>query len=295
MWITIPRILYNYLKIKRGLGYVLMKLATTRNHLHSFPVTLNDGRIMYLDFREVMCLPYLFTGEIWEEKGETTFIKSVVSSNDVVIDIGTNVGWYSSLLSEIVGPQGKVYGFEPGEKAFSLVSKTAELYPQFEVNQIALSDFEGEADLYIAADGGQSSLQKPSNNISRQKCRVTTLDSFLDIINNPVVSFIKCDAEGAELSIVHGASKLLGSEKPPIWMIEINAPMMEPFGYKPENLFEYFETFQNVGYKFYRINSQTEEIESLPEPINFRFDAIFVPSWQQDKITAYNKQKHRVN
>ena len=297
MWVTIPRFLYNRLKIKRGIGRALMKLAETRIPLHSLPVTMNDGRVMYLDFREVMCLPYLLDGEIWGEKGETTFIKSIVQSQDTVIDIGANVGWYSSLLSEIVGSQGRVYGFEPSTKAFSLVEKTAKLYPQLEINQIALSDFEGEADLHIASDGGQSSLQIPLHNITiaTQKCRVTTLDSFLEMKGNPAVSFIKCDAEGAELSIVKGASKLLGSEKPPIWMIEILASMMQAFGNSPEELFQYFEKFRGAKYEFYWINSQTEEIEPLPKPIDFRFDALFVPAWQQDKIMAYNKQRQNIN
>lgn len=293
MWVTVPRFLYNRLKIKRGVGRVLMKLAETRIPLHSFPVSMSDGRIMYLDFREVMCLPYLLSGEIWDEKGETDFVKSIVQSQDTVIDVGANVGWYSSLLSEIVGSEGKVYGFEPSAKAFTLVERTAELYSQLEVNQIALSDFEGEADLHITSDGGQSSLQTPvySDTIATQKCRVTTLDSFLETKGNPNVSFIKCDAEGAELSIVQGASRLLGSEKPPIWMIEILTSMMEAFGNSPEELFQYFKNFHGAEYEFYWINSRTGKIEPVPETIDFRFDALFVPAWQHDKIATYNKRR----
>ena len=275
---------------------MLMKLAKTRIPLQSMPVTMNDGRIMYLDLREVMCLPYLLAGEIWDEKGETAFIKSIIKSQDTVIDVGANVGWYSSLLSEIVGSHGKVYGFEPSAKAFSLVEKTAESYSQLEVNQLALSDFEGEANLHIASDGGQSSLQTPLYNttVATQKCRVTTLDSFLETKGNPNVNFVKCDAEGAELSIVKGASRLLGSENPPIWMIEILTPMMEAFGHSPEELFQYFEKFRGAKYESYWINSRTGEIEPVPKPINFRFDALFVPAWQQHKIVTYNEQRQKL-
>ena len=297
MWVVIPRFLYSRLKIKRGVGRMLMKLAKTRTPLQSMPVTMNDGRIMYLDFREVMCLPYILAGEIWDEKGETTFIKSVVKSHDTAIDIGANVGWYSSLFSEIVGSQGKVYGFEPSTKAFSLITRTADSYPQLEVNQIALSDFEGESDLYIASDGGQSSLKVPihSNTVATQRCRVTTLDAFLETKGISAVNFIKCDAEGAELSVVQGASKLIGSEKPPIWMIEILTSMMNAFGHTPKELFQYFEQFREAEYEFYWINSRTGKIELIPKTIDFRFNALLVPAWQKDKIIMYYRQRQKFN
>lgn len=289
-WVSSSRFIYNRLKIKRGIGRLLMSVAQNRKSLHALPVKMNDGRTLILDLRQIMCLPYVLTGEIWEEKGETDFVKFVVAKGDTVIDIGTNIGWYTSLLGEAVGSNGTVYGFEPGAEAFALVSKTAEFYPHVEINQLALSDFEGEVDFYLSNDRGQSSLRKPQNTASVQKCRVTTLDAFLQTKGNPLISFIKCDAEGAELPILRGATQLLSSEKPPIWMLEINAPMMRSFDYEPEELFDFFNKFPQAGYTAYRLHSQTGKLEDVPAPIDFRFDAVFIPAWQADKAAKYSAQ-----
>lgn len=287
-WVTIPRMLYTRLGLKRGVGRMVMTLAKNRKSLHLLPVRQNDGRILQLDLREPMCMHYLLAGEIWMENGPTGVARSFLHPGEVAIDIGTNVGWYSTLFSEAVGTEGKVYGFEPGEKAFGLVNETARAYPQLEIIKAALSNQEGEADLHLPLFGEQASLHHRPGAVTTQKCRTTTLDAFLESKGNPEVAFIKCDAEGAELDILHGASRMLGSERPPTWLMEINLPTAELFGYHPDRLFEYFYSFQQVGYRAFKIEATTGTLELLEPPIDIiRNDAIIVPAWQNDRLAAY--------
>jgi FkbM family methyltransferase len=287
-WVTIPRMLYTRLGIKRGVGRMVMTLARNRKSLHQMPVRLNDGRILQLDLREPMCMHYLLAGEIWMESGPTGVARSFLKPGEVAIDIGTNVGWYSTLFSERVGPDGKVYGFEPSAKAYSLVTETARAYPQLEIIQAALSNEEGEAELHLPPWGEMASLHHRPGVVTTQKCRTTTLDLFLESKGNPEIAFIKCDAEGAELDILHGAEKMLGSQRPPTWLMEINVPTAELFGYHPDRLFEYFYSFKEVGYRAYKIEATTGTLELLEPPIDLvRNDAIIVPAWQKDRLAAY--------
>jgi FkbM family methyltransferase len=286
-FVRLPRFLYQKVGIERGVGRLVMSIARKRKSLQSLPVEMADGRVLTLDLREVMCLPYLLAGEIWEEGGETKLIRHLVEAGDHVIDVGTNVGWYSSLLSEKVGSEGKVWGFEPGKRAYSLVSDTGRQYPQFTVFNLALSDFTGESLFHIAPDAGQSSLNVDTARSVTDTVRVTTLDSFATEHGIQGLKFIKCDAEGAELSILRGACDIIGGGQPPIWMLEISRQHLAAFGCSPEDVFSFFRSFEDHDYRFFRINSQTGLLENLPIGLDFRFDAVIVPESRMGSIANY--------
>src|SRR5262249_7030131 len=99
--VAVVRFLYSGLKIKRGLGRLMMCLARKYESLQLLPVDISDGRVLYLDLREPSAMPYLLTGR-WESS-ESAFVRAAVWPGDVAIDIGANVGWYSTLLAEAVG------------------------------------------------------------------------------------------------------------------------------------------------------------------------------------------------
>lgn len=289
LWVLVPRFLYSRLKIRRGVGRLMMMLAKVVRPLHRLPVPMLDGRTLFLDLRETMSMPYLLEGRIWEEEGETELMRSFVRSGEVAIDIGANMGWFSTLLADAVAGNGKIYAFEPSQRALATLLLTASRYPQLEVVRMALCDKEGEAKLHIPDDGVMASLNPLPGELRTQACPTTTLDSFLARQGNPSVSFIKCDAEGAELAILKGATKLLQGARPPAWIIEINEPTAERAGFKTEDLFDYFSAVPGVGYRFYRIHSQTLEIVPRPIPTAFRYNAVFVPAWQEERIESYRQ------
>jgi FkbM family methyltransferase len=83
------------------------------------------------------------------------------------------------------------------------------------VEPLALGDHAGEADLFLV-EGRQdwcNSLRPPK--VDERTCTVRVevrpLDDVLRVLGVSRVDFIKLDVEGAELSFLHGASKLLQS------------------------------------------------------------------------------------
>src|SRR5581483_5730023 len=47
------------------------------------------------------------------EPEATSAARQLVRPGDVVIDVGANYGWFTTLFAQAVGPTGHVYAFEP--------------------------------------------------------------------------------------------------------------------------------------------------------------------------------------
>ena len=62
----------------------------------------------------------------WPEFREFQFIRSVLKSGDVVIDVGANVGHVSLLLSDISGPE-NIFAFEPTPVSFRRLTENWQL------------------------------------------------------------------------------------------------------------------------------------------------------------------------
>jgi FkbM family methyltransferase len=288
--VALIRFLYGSLRVRRGLGRLVMILARYFKSLQMFPTPMVDGRILYLDLREVMCLGYLLDGQDVFEKGETAFVRSILRPGDIVIDAGANVGWYTTLFSELVGTDGRVYAFEPNEKALRLLRASLSPYPQASLIPAALGSRDSEGLLRVPRQGGRASLSAVEGTITTQTCPVTTFDGFLEKRQIQPVTFVKCDVEGGELDLLRGAARLLQSEKPPMWMIEINPTAAARFGYKVAEIFACFERAGSACFRSYCIHPATGVLEPpVPPyerfpPAHGKYDAVFVPAWLHARL-----------
>ena len=61
-----------------------------------------------------------------QDKHEIALLKQYVKKGDIVLDIGANIGFYTKILAELVGENGKVYAFEPDKTNFSYLMKNSE-------------------------------------------------------------------------------------------------------------------------------------------------------------------------
>ena len=55
-------------------------------------------------------------------------VRGLVKPGDIAIDIGTHVGYYSVLLSKLVGAHGRVFAFEPHSSTFQLLKHNTARY-----------------------------------------------------------------------------------------------------------------------------------------------------------------------
>ena len=169
------------------------------------------------------------------EPAETDFILAVLSPGDVFLDIGANIGWFSILAAHAVGPEGRVYAFEPREDRHRRLAQSV-MDNGFEgrcfVETTALGATASEKELaWVPTEHnpGHSFLAPetlPEDAERLGRVSVRSLDSF-DIA--PPVRVIKIDVEGAELQVLEGARDLIARDRP-ILVIEIFPQWLQAVG-----------------------------------------------------------------
>ncbi len=145
---------------------------------------------------------------------------AMVRPNDLVIDVGANVGIYMHALAS----RGAVVeAFEPQPSCVDVLRAYAAVNPKVHVHNVALGASEAHAVLRVPiVDGraarGSASLMDgdqtgPSESIDVD---IRTLDSY-GFVN---VKAMKIDVEGAELGVIRGAAATI-AQSHPVLLVEI--------------------------------------------------------------------------
>lgn len=169
---------------------------------------------------------YIYYFGTWESR-QSRAVRRLVRRGAVCVDAGANAGWYTLLLSRIVGPGGLVFSFEPHPTAFAQLEENLALN-EWAVNvraeSAALGERAGEATLHDGGHSMYSSLYKVRRevDVATRIVRRESLDAYLADQHVQRVDFLKCDVEGAELDVLRGASALFQSATPPVVQLELN-------------------------------------------------------------------------
>lgn len=218
-------------------------------------VSTIDGRRLYADLSTGMCESLFFQGEY--EHAVSRVIRTVVRTGDVCLDVGANMGWYTTLLHQLSGPDGSVHAFEPVPRIFGALKRNVGLLDYSTnvfINNLALGDSPGTVELHLfeGLPNGHSSISTMGrSDYTTVKSPIITLDSYLQEHGVGHVDFVKVDIEGAELMFFKGADRLFNQQVPPIWMIEMALGTTKGFSYLPQDLIDYMQS--HAEYDFYAV------------------------------------------
>jgi FkbM family methyltransferase len=197
---------------------------------------------------------FIYAYGLYEPGIVTTFEKHV-NEGDICIDVGANIGHHSIIMSQLVGPKGKVFAYEPIPAMREQMNESLELNKITNVTIIenALSDAPGILHLHVNTSNVAGSSFVNSNQGSDISVEVRTLDSF----TYPVVNFMKIDVEGFEYHVLLGAKETILRCKPRI--------LLE---YSPEYYARYDNThsekivsfLSDLGYKLFDLDNDTRAI-----------------------------------
>lgn len=229
-------------------------LARRLKSLQDVAIETENG-IVYADLRISSSRGILASPK--SRTGEDTAMKRFVRSGDAVFDIGAHFGFYTLLLSELAGDGGWVFAFEPNAELLPSLHRTLEPLPNVSLHEIALSDREGDVELFVPEDASMASLANWTEGIGGRvhtvTCSLKRLDDLVESGALPPPQFIKCDVEGAELSVFRGGAKTLDRKDAPVIMFEANAQAARSFGVEIGDYFTLLESFHNAGYTFFEV------------------------------------------
>jgi len=189
---------------------------------------LADGRSIWVDAADSHGL----TRNGVFEPAETELCRSLLCPGDRVLDVGANLGYYTTLCAERVGPAGRVDAIEPDPDNFALLdANTRELQAQGRVrlHALALSDRSGTAQLFRSKDN--TGMHRLYESVC---CDVTGLDVPVrrgDELALAPLDLIKIDVEGFEPYALRGLAATLAQspgvkilcEYSPLAMLEAGA------------------------------------------------------------------------
>ena len=157
---------------------------------------------------------------IWEPY-ETELIVNNLSSGDVFLDIGANIGYYTVIASCIVGDKGKVIAYEPDPDNYSLLEENIKLNLRYNIKafQAALSDTDGRGYLYLNPENrGDHQLYDAGEERHKVEIDIFNAADHLSNITSKV-DFIKLDTQGSEFKIVSRLSDLISANSAQIKLI----------------------------------------------------------------------------
>lgn len=135
---------------------------------------------------------------------------------DAFVDVGANFGWHSVHAARIVGPEGKVFAFEPVPEIADVLERNCRRngFSNVEIRRIALGAREAEVKLALNSEnpgGGRVA------DFGTLPVHMFALDH---VIADARPALIKIDVEGHELEVLRGASRTLETE--PVVVLEYN-------------------------------------------------------------------------
>jgi FkbM family methyltransferase len=157
----------------------------------------------------------------WPEYKELKYVRESLTSGDVVIDVGANVGHISLLLADVVGGE-SVFAFEPAPTAFCRLKENWILngFPVRGLSEVAVGASRGEV-FIDAADRPTTTLRVLHAQIANsQRVPQIALDDCRHLWAGRRIGFLKVDVEGYELSVFEGSRRLLADDRPRLIMFE---------------------------------------------------------------------------
>lgn len=189
-------------------------------------------------------------------------IAGQVDPHGVIIDVGSNIGYFSRILMERIRFDGQAHLFEPVPRLADLCRRTfADRAFRVTVHPFALGDEDAELDIYMASDGniGWNTIIAAKAQEGMKRLRVPI--RRFDALGLPSPAFVKIDVEGAEHRVLRGMlPSLQAAPRLPLILCEVGWGRSHPEWLQ---LVAVFRELEALGYLVQDLTGRSVDIGLL--------------------------------
>lgn len=191
---------------------------------------------------------------VWEPD-EFNWVIENIKEGDTCINVGSNVGYFTCIMSKKVGKNGKVFSIEanPNFKFFLEENVKRTNMDNVSIIMSAAGNYSGNIDLFINSDNcGDNRVFNPKivsssseDKFSESSYAISvSIDKVDNLVTTDKVDFVLIDCQGLDHEVIRGMSKIIKENHPKI-LTEFVPKWIDSLGESPENI---LEEYVNLGY-----------------------------------------------
>ena len=153
-------------------------------------------------------------------------VRKLIEPGSTVIDIGANMGYFTTIFASLAGIGGRVFSVEPVSPYRDILQENCAKFNNVTILPYALGDEEGIAILGIPGD---KAYRHGLTRVLRKSETSEDRESFMAEVKRPEglfgsigeIDYIKCDIEGFEDRVIPGFEEIIAKYHP-IIQVEIS-------------------------------------------------------------------------
>lgn len=225
----------------------------------AFPIHVHTKPDLYIT-------PQIRQNHVWEEF-ETHLFLDLLKHDDIFLDIGANIGWYSVVAAMGIWNAGRVYAFEPDPDNFAVLAKNMESLRHFTGHAIsaqhcAIGENSGKGKLFLALENmGDHRIYPEAQGRVGIDINIKSLDDIF-YHQSAWPTIVKIDVQGAEIAVINGAKLLFANGWRPVILFEF-----WPYGLRNagKNAYDLWTIFTKSGYRMFEILPDSSTLRELTD------------------------------
>jgi FkbM family methyltransferase len=203
-----------------------------------------------------------------------------IPRDGVVFDVGAHAGQFTKLFAGIAR-QGRVFAFEPGGYALSILRRVVALrrLRNVEICPFGLSDRAATKTLHVplkrsgSMGFGLSHFGAETRASVGEAVTLSTIDAFAAERKLARLDFIKADIEGWEMRMLAGGAATIARFRPAL-LLEVQARHLARAGDTPEALWRFFA---GLDYQAEHVLAEDGTLRLGPAPAPCDGDVLWTP------------------